>query len=59
MLPFIGELLNEKILKFLRAEAKYVPVSVAAIDEAPQSVKTKAGKAKKITDNNETSGEQA
>jgi trigger factor len=59
MLPFIGELLNEKILKFLRAEAKYVPVSVAAIDEAPQSVKTNAGKAKKITDNNETSGEQA
>ena len=27
MLPFINELLNEKILKFLRAEAKYVPIS--------------------------------
>jgi trigger factor len=27
MLPFINELLNEKILKFLRNEAKYVPLS--------------------------------
>jgi len=28
MLPFIGELLNEKILKFLRTEAKYVEKAV-------------------------------
>ena len=27
MLPFINELLNEKILKFLRDEANYVAVS--------------------------------
>ncbi|MBW2501814.1 MAG: trigger factor [Deltaproteobacteria bacterium] len=30
MLPFINELLNEKILKFLRDEAKYVPMKAEA-----------------------------
>jgi len=57
MLPFINELLNEKILKFLRDEAKYVPVTAAAKAEAKQSSKAKTDKAEEITDNNKTSGE--
>jgi len=43
MLPFINELLNEKILKFLRDEAKYIPLTEK--------------KAEDKTDNNDTSGE--
>ncbi len=57
MLPFINELLNEKILKFLRDEAKYVPVTAAAKAEAKQSSKAKTDTAEEITDNNKTSGE--
>jgi hypothetical protein len=41
MLPFIGELLNEKILKFLREEAKYVEKTPdedsAGADEAAEA----------------------
>lgn len=55
MLPFINELLNEKILKFLRAEASYVPVMAAAVEEKNSEAET--GKAEEITDNKETSGE--
>jgi trigger factor len=55
MLPFINELLNEKILKFLRAEAKYVPMTAAVTEEKTSEAKT--GKAEEITDNKETSGE--
>ena len=57
MLPFINELLNEKILKFLRDEAKYVPVTAAAKAEAKQSSKAKTDSAEEITDTNKTSGE--
>jgi trigger factor len=56
MLPFINELLNEKILKFLREEAKYVPmVAAAEVDEqAFPAVDDSAGEE---IDNNEKSGE--
>ncbi len=57
MLPFIGELLNEKILKFLRNEALYVPLVAAAKVEDKQATKATAEEAEEITDNNETSGE--
>jgi trigger factor len=33
MLPFINELLNEKILKFLRAEAKFSPMAATAASD--------------------------
>ena len=33
MLPFIGELLNEKILKFLRDESKYIELKAEQDDE--------------------------
>lgn len=59
MLPFIGELLNEKILKFLRNKAKYVPVTTAAKDETEQSAQARTDMDEKNTDMNETSGEQA
>jgi len=39
MLPFIGELLNEKILKFLRSEADYIE---KAVDEDPAGPDTAA-----------------
>jgi trigger factor len=55
MLPFINELLNEKILKFLRAEANYVPVKAAVAEENTTEAETE--KAEEITDNKETSGE--
>ena len=57
MLPFINELLNEKILKFLRDEARYVPVATAPKDEKRQSARAKVDPAETTTDNNETSGE--
>ena len=57
MLPFINELLNEKILKFLRDEAKYVPLAAAAAGEDMQSSEAKDVAAEEITDNNETAGE--
>ena len=57
MLPFIGELLNEKILKFLRDEAHYVPIAAAATGDDKQTSKATTEKADEITDNNETSGE--
>jgi trigger factor len=59
MLPFMNELLNEKILKFLRSEAHYVPVTKKP--EAPEKLKAeeKAAGTEEITDNKETSGEQA
>ena len=57
MLPFINELLNEKILKFLRDEARYVPVAAAPKDEKRQSARAKVDPAETTTDNNETSGE--
>ena len=57
MLPFINELLNEKILKFLRDEARYVPVAAAPKDEKRQSARVKVDPAETTTDNNETSGE--
>jgi len=57
MLPFISELLNEKILKFLRNEARYIPATAAAKDEAKQSFNAGDEEAGEITDKNETSGE--
>ena len=57
MLPFINELLNEKILKFLRDEARYVPVAAAPKDEKKKSARAKVDPAETTTDNNETSGE--
>jgi trigger factor len=57
MLPFINELLNEKILQFLRAEAKYVPLSAAAAEEDKQSSPASGGAAEGITDNKEKAGE--
>jgi trigger factor len=57
MLPFINELLNEKILKFLRDEVRYVPVAAAPKDEKRQSARAKVDPAETTTDNNETSGE--
>jgi len=56
MLPFINELLNEKILKFLRDEAKYIPVTAAAADDKKSS-QAKPDEAEGNTDNKETSGE--
>jgi len=57
MLPFINELLNEKILKFLRDEAHYVPIAAAATGDDKQTSKATTEKAEEITDNNQTSGE--
>ena len=56
MLPFINELLNEKILKFLRNEAKYVPAAVVK-DSKSKTAAGNAEKAEDITANNETAGE--
>jgi trigger factor len=57
MLPFISELLNEKILKFLRSEAKYVPLAATQKADASKTTEANKEEAKKNTDNNETSGE--
>jgi len=58
MLPFINELLNEKILRRLREEAKYIPAAAAAKDETKQSSNADDEGAVEITDKNETSGEE-
>ena len=55
MLPFINELLNEKILKFLHAEANFVPVSARAENNYISDAETEEAEEK--TDNTETSGE--
>jgi trigger factor len=57
MLPFINELLNEKILQFLRAEAQYVPMTSAAVGEDKESSTAEDVPAEEITDNKETAGE--
>jgi trigger factor len=57
MLPFINELLNEKILKFLREGAHFVPASVAAESDDKETVETQTAAADEITDNQENAGE--
>jgi trigger factor len=57
MLPFINELLNEKILKFLRDEAKYIPITATPKTKKKKSSKVETDTAEKITDNKEKSGE--
>jgi len=58
MLPFINELLNEKILQFLRTEANYVPMSSEAAGEDKEETSTAEDvPAEEITDNKETAGE--
>ena len=59
MLPFMNELLNEKILEFLRSEAHYVPVTKKPETPEKQKAEEKAAGIEEITDNKETSGEQA
>jgi trigger factor len=54
MLPFIGELLNEKILKFLRGESKYIELTE---EQDSQSTENKAVKAVDDSGNQEKSGE--
>lgn len=55
MLPFINELLNEKILKFLRDVAKFVPMKAEAAADAGEPSMTGADVA---VAGNENSGEQ-
>ena len=55
MLPFIGEILNEKILKFLRDESKYIELAAAEQDKQPSGAE--AVKAEDNTENQEKSGE--
>ncbi len=57
MLPFINELLNEKILQFLRAEAQYVPMTSAAAGEDKESSTAEDVSAGEVIDNKETAGE--
>jgi len=54
MLPFIGELLNEKILKFLRGESKYIEL---AAEQDNQPAENEAVKAVDDSENQEKSGE--
>jgi trigger factor len=54
MLPFIGELLNEKILNFLSEESKFVEV---AAEQEEKSSGSKAEKAADNIENQEKSGE--
>ena len=54
MLPFIGELLNEKILKFLRGESKYIKF---AADQNVERAEDKADKAVDDSENQKKSGE--
>ena len=51
MLPFINELLNEKILKFLREGAHFVPAAAAAESDDKKTVETQTAAADEITDN--------
>jgi trigger factor len=57
MLPFINELLNEKILKFLRNEAKYIPVDAEEKNETKKSSKVGSETAEEGNDNKEIAGE--
>ena len=57
MLPFMNELLNEKILKFLRNEAKYIPVDAEEKNETKKSSKVVSETAEEGNDNKETAGE--
>lgn len=57
MLPFMNELLNEKILKFLRNEAKYIPVDAEEKNEAKKSSEVGSETAEEGNDNKETAGE--
>jgi trigger factor len=54
MLPFVGEILNEKILEFLRAESKYIEM---AVDQEEESSESEAVKDEESTENQEKSGE--
>ncbi len=54
MLPFIGELLNEKILNFLSEESKFIEV---AAEQEEKSSESKAEKAVDNIENQEKSGE--
>ena len=54
MLPFIGEILNEKILEFLRAESKYIEM---AAEQKEESSGSEAVKDEEITENQEKAGE--
>jgi len=55
MLPFIGELLNEKILKFLRGESKYIGLAAEQENKAAES---EAVTAEDNSGNQEKSGEE-
>ncbi len=57
MLPFMNELLNEKILKFLRNEAKYITVDAEEKNETKKSSKVGSETAEEGNDNKETAGE--
>jgi len=57
MLPFISELLNEKILKFLHGESNFVPLAAAVHQEEKHTSQGKAEEAEEITDKKETAGE--
>jgi trigger factor len=57
MLPFINELLNEKILKFLREGAHFVPAAAAAESDDNGTVEAKTAAADESTDNQENAGE--
>ena len=57
LLPLISELLNEKILKFLRQEAKYIPMAAAAEAGENETPQAEADAPEQDTDNKVTSGE--
>ena len=57
MLPFMNELLNEKILKFLRNEAKYIQVDAEEKNETKKSSKVGSETAEESNDNKEIAGE--
>ena len=54
MLPFIGEILNEKILNFLVQESTFIPM---ATEEEKQTSGSKAVKTEDNTENQDKSGE--
>ena len=54
MLPFIGEILNEKILNFLVQESTFIPM---ATEEEKQTSGSKVVKTENNTENQEKSGE--
>ena len=55
MLPFIGEILNEKILEFLRIESKYIEITSA--EQEKESSESEAVKDEENTKNQEKAGE--